>query len=82
MAPALCVVDATQIILTNGPFGPGELASPRKVVAGVDRVAVDSYSATLRGLKGEEILMIRKGYAHGLGEIDLDKVRIQEVPAS
>ena len=77
--PALCVVDATEIITTNGPFGPGEIIRPRKVVTGVDRVAVDSYCATVRGLKGGEILMIAKGWAHGLGEIDLKKVRIQEV---
>lgn len=79
--PVLSVVDATEIITTNGPFGPGELARPRKVVAGVDRIAVDSYCASLRGLKGEDILMIRKGHEHGLGEIDLNKVRIQEVAA-
>ena len=30
-------------------------------------------------LKGDEILMIKKGYEHGLGEIDLKKVRIREV---
>jgi uncharacterized protein (DUF362 family) len=77
--PALCIVDATEFITTNGPFGPGELATPRKVIAGTDRVAVDCYSASLRGLKGEEILMIKKGHEHGLGEIDLRKVRIQEV---
>ena len=79
--PALSVVDATEIILTNGPFGPGELAKPLKIVAGVDRVAVDSYCAMIRGLKGEEILMIKKGFEHGLGQIDLKKVRIQEVAA-
>ena len=79
--PVLSIVDATEIITTNGPFGPGMLAKPRKIVAGVDRVAVDSYCASLRGFKGEEILMIRKGHEHGLGEIDLKKVRIQEIDA-
>ena len=79
--PTLCVVDATEIITTNGPFGPGEIITPRKVVAGTDRVAIDSYCATLRGLRGEDIKMIKKGYEHGLGEIDLAKVRIKEVAA-
>ena len=77
--PVLSIVDATEFITTNGPFGPGELATPRKIVAGVDRIAVDSYCASLRGFKGQEILMIKKGYEHGLGEIDLKKVRIQEI---
>ena len=79
--PTLCIVDATEFITTNGPFGPGELATPRKVVAGVDRIAVDAYCASLRDLKGEEILMIKKGHEHGLGEINLKKVKIQEVAA-
>ncbi len=79
--PTLCVVDATEIITTNGPFGPGEIITPRKIVAGVDRIAVDAYCATVRGLKGEDIKMIKKGYEHGLGEIDLSKVRIKEIAA-
>jgi len=81
VAPTLCVVDATEIITTNGPFGPGELITPRKIVAGVDRVAIDAYCATIRGLKGEDIKMIKKGFEHGLGQIDLSKVRIKEIAA-
>jgi uncharacterized protein (DUF362 family) len=77
--PTLSIVDATEFICTHGPFGPGEILSPHKVVAGVDRVAVDSYCASLRGLKGEDILMIKKGHDHGLGEVNLKRVRIQEV---
>jgi len=77
--PTLCVVDATEFITTNGPFGPGKLARPGKVVAGVDRVAVDAYCASLWGLKAEEIAMIRLGAAQGLGEMDLEKKKIVEV---
>ena len=47
LKPALNVVDATEFIVTNGPFGPGELLKPRKVVAGTDPVAVDAYCASL-----------------------------------
>jgi len=77
--PDLCIVDATEIIITNGPFGPGKLHRPRKVVAGVDRVAVDAYCSTLWGLKPEEIIMIEKAHRHGLGEIDFSKKRLKEV---
>lgn len=79
--PALCVVDATEFITTNGPFGPGELIKPQKIVAGVDRVAVDAYCASLWGLAGEDIYMIKLGAEQGLGEIDLEKVRIKEIEA-
>jgi len=76
--PTLCIVDATEFISTNGPFGPGKIIKPRKVVAGVDRVAVDSFCTTLLGLKPEDIIMIKRGFKHGLGEIDLGKINIKE----
>jgi uncharacterized protein (DUF362 family) len=77
--PALNIVDATEIIKTNGPMGPGELIKPGRIVAGVDRVAVDSYCATLLGFKGADIIAIRKAFERKLGEIDLTKVNLQEV---
>ncbi len=78
ISPDLCIVDATEFITTNGPFGPGELIKPQKVVAGTDRVAIDAYCSTLWGLKGTDIIHISKAYEHKLGEIDLDKVQIEE----
>ncbi len=77
--PTLCVVDATEFITTNGPFGPGELAKPQKVVAGLDRVAIDAYCAGLRGLAAGDIYQIKLGAEQGLGQIDLKKVRIREI---
>jgi uncharacterized protein (DUF362 family) len=76
--PTLCIVDATEFITTNGPFGPGKLAKPQKIVAGVDRVAIDAYCCTLWGLNPQNIIMIKRGFEHGLGEIDLKKVKIKE----
>ena len=77
--PDLCIVDATEFITTNGPFGPGELIKPQKVVAGTDRVAIDAYCSTLWGLKGTDIIHIGKAYEHKLGEINLGKVKIEEL---
>lgn len=79
--PTLCVVDATEFITTNGPFGPGELTKPQKIIAGVDRVAIDAYCTTLWGLTGEDIYAIKLGFEQGLGEIDLSKVGIKEITA-
>jgi len=78
-APTLNIVDATEIIKTNGPMGPGELLKPGKIVAGVDRVAVDAYCAGILGFKPEEVIAIRKAAERKLGEIDLSKVRVEEV---
>jgi len=76
--PDLCISDATEIITTNGPFGPGKLARPGKVIVGTDRIAMDAYGTSFLGLKPEDIIMIGRGHAHGLGEMDLSKVRILE----
>jgi len=77
--PDLCVCDAMTILTSKGPFGPGDIAKPNKVVAGVDRVAVDSYGATILGLSGSEINMIKNANAHGLGEMDLGKLTVKEI---
>jgi uncharacterized protein (DUF362 family) len=80
--PDLCVCDAMTVLTSNGPMGPGEIAKPNKVVAGVDRVAVDSYGATILGLSGPEINMINNAYAHGLGEIDIAKLNVKGMEAA
>ena len=76
--PTLNVVDATEFISTNGPMGPGRIIKPNKVVAGVDRIAIDSYCINLLGKKIDDVIKISKGYKHGLGEMDISKVEIYE----
>jgi uncharacterized protein (DUF362 family) len=76
--PALNVVDATEFIVSNGPFGPGQLFRPQRVVAGTDRVAIDSYCAALWGLKPGDIVQIKRGGEQGLGEFNPDKVNLKE----
>jgi len=77
--PDLCVFDATEVLKTNGPNGPGTLIKPQIVFASTDRVAADVYGANLLGLKGEEIQTARRAHSHGLGEIDLSSLRVREV---
>lgn len=76
--PALCIVDATEFIITNGPMGPGELSRQKKVVAGVDRVAIDTACAALWGLKPAEVGVLKMAVEHGLGRMDLTKVKVSE----
>ena len=87
--PDLVVVDAIRILTTNGPKGPGKTEDPVEVVASTDIVAVDAYAAayfknpkTGKLYKPEEVRFVKYGYDHGLGEIDLSKVRIKKVSAT
>jgi uncharacterized protein (DUF362 family) len=77
--PALCISDSTECVVTNGPYGPGKIVKPQKVVAGADPVAVDAYGAGLIGLVADQIDMIGKAAALGVGEMKLQKLQIREL---
>jgi len=76
--PDLAVADATTILTSNGPFGPGKLAKPQTVVAGVSAVSADAYCARFLGVDPSRIAMIVRSAALGLGETDLSKVKLRE----
>jgi uncharacterized protein (DUF362 family) len=77
--PDLCVMDASEVLATGGPRGPGLVKRPRKVFAGRDPVAVDSYATRLLGVDPKRILMLDYASRNGLGRKDLRKVRIREI---
>ena len=79
--PDLCIADATEFLLTNGPAGPGELRKLGKVILGTDPVAVDAYSAPLVNLKAADVLMITKSVERGVGRMDLAKLAVKEITA-
>ncbi len=79
ISPALCIVDAGDVLTTNGPAGPGKIKKINKVIAGVNPVSVDSYCSTLLDLKPENIKMLSLAKEHKLGETDLSKLLINEL---
>jgi uncharacterized protein (DUF362 family) len=79
--PQLIVIDAVRILVNHGPTG-GDLNDVKltnTVIAGQDVVATDSYAATLFGLKGVDIPAVRAGADMGLGRIDLNDIKIEEI---
>ena len=83
MKPTLTVLDSVRILTANGPQG-GDLKDVKKldtVVVGVDQVAVDSFGATLFGMKGSDLGYVRVGEKRGLGVMDLSRLRIKRVSA-
>lgn len=79
--PALTILDAVRILTSNGPQG-GSLEDVKKidtVIVGVDQVAVDSYGATLFGMKGSDLGYVRIADKRGLGRMDLSKLRIKKI---
>jgi uncharacterized protein (DUF362 family) len=79
--PTLTVLDAVRILLRNGPQG-GSLEDVKvmnTVVVGVDQVAIDSYGATLFGMKGEALGYVKIASKRGLGKMELSKMKIKHI---
>lgn len=77
----LVVVDATRILTAHGPQG-GDLKDVKilnKVIASTDIVAADAYATTLFGLKPEDIAVTLEAHKRGLGEMRVDRMKIQKV---
>jgi len=79
--PTLTVLDAVRILTANGPQG-GSLNDVKRIdtiVVSADQVAVDSYGATLFGMKGSDLSYVRAGAAIGIGTMDLSKLKIKNL---
>jgi len=79
--PGLTVLDATRIMVRNGPTG-GRLEDVKilnRVAASSDPVALDAYGATLFGVAPGDLSFVTAAHRMGLGEMDLKKVRMIEI---
>ncbi|MBN2340359.1 MAG: DUF362 domain-containing protein [Deltaproteobacteria bacterium] len=79
--PTLTVMDATRVLLRNGPQG-GNIQDTKEVgeiIASTDQVAVDTYSCGLIGLSPADLPYLRLAASRGLGVADLKKIRIKRV---
>jgi uncharacterized protein (DUF362 family) len=82
LRPALVVMDAIRVLTANGPVGGNLTDVQRKdtVAAGTDQVAIDSFGATLLGLKPQDIGYIVEAANRRLGTMafeSLDPRRIE-----
>jgi len=78
---SLVIVDAVRMLMNHGPTG-GNLSDVKKadtIIASRDVVAADSFAATLFGLKPNDLSYIKKGEKMGLGENNLDQLKIEEI---
>ncbi len=75
--PTLTVIDATRVLLRNGPQG-GSLADVKAVgavAAGLDPVLLDAWGATLLGLDPRQLGFVTEAERAGLGHADLAAVK-------
>jgi len=77
--PALTIIDATRVMLRNGPSGGDlkDLTIKNTVIASWDTVAADAYAATtLFNIDPAQIGYIKAAYQLGLGEMDINKTKV------
>lgn len=77
----LTIVDANHVLLSNGPYGPGEVSHPGEVFATINPVTADAFAARYLNRRPEQIPHVRIAHELELGEIDLAHLRIVEVSA-
>jgi uncharacterized protein (DUF362 family) len=79
--PALTVIDAIRILRNNGPTG-GNLEDVKKIdtiIMSPDIVAADAYGSTLFGYKPDDLNYVKAGAKIGLGRMDLENLKIEEI---
>jgi uncharacterized protein (DUF362 family) len=74
----LTVIDATRILTNHGPSGGNikDVKILNRVIASTDIVAADAYATTFFGLLPRDIAITLNAFKRGLGEIDLNKIKI------
>ncbi|MBN1788793.1 MAG: DUF362 domain-containing protein [Sedimentisphaerales bacterium] len=72
MKPTLVILDATQIMISNGPTGgsAADLKQTNLMIAGCDQLAVDSFGATLLEMSPASLPYLLKTASQGIGTTD------------
>ena len=79
--PTLTLIDATRILISNGPSGGNEsdVKIANRLILSNDPVAADTKAALLFGKKPEDLAFINIAEKRGLGVSDLGKIRQYQV---
>ncbi len=82
--PHLAIIDATRVLSTGGPGGPGKVLQPGEVIASGDPVAADAtatarYTWYNRKFQPRQVRHIRLAHERGLGRMDIENLPILEL---
>ncbi|RLC90416.1 MAG: cytoplasmic protein [Chloroflexi bacterium] len=79
--PTLTVVDAVRILTAHGPTGGSlnDVQQTDTIIASHDIVAADAYATTLFGLTGASIAYVKAAAEMGLGTMELDGIKVEEI---
>jgi uncharacterized protein (DUF362 family) len=81
MRPTLTIVDATRVLMRNGPQG-GNLDDARQadtLIASIDQVAADAWGCQLIGQKRENLGYLKMAQERGIGTMQYESLRMKEI---
>ncbi len=72
MRPTLTIIDATRVLLRNGPQGGNmdDAKDMHQVIASLDQVAADAYACTLIGEQASNVKYLKLGHERGIGNMN------------
>ena len=80
----LAVIDASRVLSTNGPGGPGRVLKENTIIASKDMVAADACAVSMfewygRRFKPRQVQHIQLAHERGLGRMDLENLNIKKI---
>jgi uncharacterized protein (DUF362 family) len=84
LKPHLVVIDATRVLSTGGPGGPGKVLNENQVIASTDMVAADAYAVARFEWYGQkyqprQVRHILEAHERGLGRMDIENLNVKRV---
>ncbi|MFP4452612.1 MAG: DUF362 domain-containing protein [Desulfobacterales bacterium] len=84
LTPQLTIIDASRVLSSGGPGGPGKVLTPETIIASTDMVAADAYTVSAFEWYGgrynpDQIKHIRLAHQRKIGRMDIENLNIDKV---
>ncbi len=81
MKPTLTIMDATRVLMANGPSGGSldDVKAFNTIAAGIDEVALDAFGCSFLGLSASDLGYLTLGERAGLGTTNYRSLKLEEV---
>ena len=80
----LAVIDASRVLTTNGPGGPGKVITSKTIIASRDMVAADAQTVALfpwydQRISPSKVKHIRIAHERGFGRMDIENLNVARI---
>jgi uncharacterized protein (DUF362 family) len=84
LKPRLVVIDATRVLTTNGPGGPGKVIMPKTIIASRDMVAADATAVAMfewygKKMEPHQVKHIKLAHERRIGRMDIQNLNTKKV---